>query len=1060
MIAGLTPVRGFYASSGLPPQQVPPTRVPGDPIGGNQVLGADCLSYLGSGGDVGVVNGVWENYAAYDWSGPDTCFGQIADKTVTLTSGQVVSQPLMMAFPPIYMDYGARWYATGGHGAPGTAGNPFGRLHFPPWMTAAGTYSITYQTPAGTWYEAPTYDGAFKTAMLQLIADAGARYSDNPQLVAVRVNAGLSYEVQPCCNGSCGSGAEDFTTVATAEEATITCDEYVTYIKDLMEAAYAAFPHQVILMQSCVSPCAGRSSKSLVSELMTDWHSRGMTRMGIGHNCVTADRADADERDGNVYADWRAFSAGPKLTSWGMPVAFEDAMYYPAGVDKASTFYWMAAAAAGAGGDIFSFMTSEFITAANINAYAWELDDWWWNADSRAWAILRDKEWPTFDYASGYGDSGYRGDFTKYLTLLNPADAAQVCEPGVRATAAAANAAAAGHLNYEGACLAVLPTPVGTQTAMDVTFNRQARGLAAGSTLLVAADTAWPYYGQTRTITGTVSYLDVGTDAFVVRYPNAVNASVSYTVTKTNTGHWVRAQFTGTAHLANVFNDPGYGDYFLSLTGVGGTSYLHEVFVDAAGAGTPLATPLPTATPGPYVSPTITPHPTATTAASRTPTPTGTPYTTPTPAYWWDSMEGTPPGNWAYWQPPVTGTPTPYYYWPTVVVDAVDHVDGAQSYRVSGLNCVGTGCAPKGGLTHPLSTPQPVGLFETSWYVHTWNDWFGQTQFAPIEGWGLKNASLERLWWVDANEVSNGLATLYLENVCSGVPSAALGAVGLDTWYTTQVAWSLGLGINDQTNITATFGIAGQPISTTATISCTNSQAATIYGITEVRAGVFDNYNYTMSTRPDVSIDDAWLVEDSLTTPTPAPTVVPATWPELACPNLAVALDGSLGEWAAVTPQTVISTTAVYTWPLTPTVTSLGGDFRCAHNGANIFFAGTITDTAVISPTGSVENGDAARVAVDGWADGLMRFLLDDHDLLVGSDGRVVDFGVYPILAMAVTTVTASGWQFEMSAPLASFEAGTAAGTVVGLTFGINDSVGGSTWAHVVTGGKVAGRLE
>jgi hypothetical protein len=600
--AALTPVVGFYASSGMPTEQIPPTRTASDLLDGNHSMGADCITILGNGGDQGYTTGVWEDENNYDWSIPDGCLTAVAAQTITLASGVVVSQPLMMFWPPSYMDYGARWTdSAGAHDPAGTGDNPYGRLHFPAWMEAAGTYSFTYTSTGGKLYQGPTFDGAFKTAMLEIIADGGARYTNNPQLVAIRANTGLAGETLPCCANNCGNG-ETFAAVEAGFDNTVTCAEYALYVKDIVEALYAAFPNQLILMQSCTSPCSSYTSKRLVSDLITEWSGEGKTRIGIGHNCVQPDSASADERTGNVYANWRNFSAGPTIDALGMPVAFEDANSYDTSTPRQQLMYWMALLAAGASGDIFSFMTP-ILTDGYINQYAWEVNDYWFGSDTRAWAIFRDREYPTLDYSTSYGDSGYIGDFTKHITVRNPQSAPQVCAPVVKATAVAANTAAASQLRVTPACPGVLPTPVSTALAMDASFNRQGRALVGGSELFLALDSAWSYYGSTRAVTVTLSYLDLGLDNLVVRYPNASNVSTAHTVRKTDTGLWLRATFSTTMKLSNVFDSLYYGSYALSIYNTSGMDYVHELFVDVTGIGT---------SPSPLVTPTSTPTPVAT----------------------------------------------------------------------------------------------------------------------------------------------------------------------------------------------------------------------------------------------------------------------------------------------------------------------------------------------------------------------------------------------------------------------------------------------------------------
>ena len=161
-------IPGLYLAWGSAANGVPPTREPGDPAGpGNEVFGLDCLTYLGSGGDVGV-NGVWERQQTINWSSVDYCISEAAKRTVTLPDGEVIPQPVILTLPSSYADAGSRWYQTDGHGAPGTEDNPFIRLHLPTWMQN-DTYRFTFQAPTGQWYQSIRYGGDFKARMIELM---------------------------------------------------------------------------------------------------------------------------------------------------------------------------------------------------------------------------------------------------------------------------------------------------------------------------------------------------------------------------------------------------------------------------------------------------------------------------------------------------------------------------------------------------------------------------------------------------------------------------------------------------------------------------------------------------------------------------------------------------------------------------------------------------------------------------------------------------------------------------------------------------------------------------
>lgn len=184
-------IPGLYLAWGSPQNAIPPTRQPGDPAGvGNQLMGLDCISYLGSGGDVGA-QAVWDNRAAINWSAYDDCIAQAAQRTVRLPTGEVIPQPVILTLPSTFSDTGSRWYRTSGHGAPGSADNPYMRLHLPPWMQN-DAYRFTFTAPSGNVYQSIRYGGEFKQRMIEFIQAAGLRYAGNSQIAAIRVAVGGS----------------------------------------------------------------------------------------------------------------------------------------------------------------------------------------------------------------------------------------------------------------------------------------------------------------------------------------------------------------------------------------------------------------------------------------------------------------------------------------------------------------------------------------------------------------------------------------------------------------------------------------------------------------------------------------------------------------------------------------------------------------------------------------------------------------------------------------------------------------------------------------------------
>jgi hypothetical protein len=473
------------------------------------------------------------------------------------------------------------------------------------------------------------------------------------------------------------------------------------------------------------------------------------------------------------------------------------------------------------------------------------------------------------------------------------------------------------------------------------------------------------------------------------------------------------------------------------------------------GTAAPTATTGPTATAGLYLSPTPTPPITATGAPSGTPSPTRTPTAThtafPQATVWAPGEADAPEGFTAY-----------------AAAGAVTGIITTTASFVSGLSAWEWRAGDGGGF--------PAGWMRNTWAVPT----------AYVAYAATPDKSL--LFSFDIQMVETPTAAkIELLSEWSGGSAGAMilsYSKGLTLpWQLTtedgggRYDWAMTDGAWHRVDIYADQQVAGYAATKTPEagelpfrLKVDGTPIPTPTGAPPSWAAdafAWDGWKwYYINDGPfmfrtdniSLSIGDC---DGSCITPTPAPVPMAPLWPELACPALAVTVDGATTEWSAVVPYTLTLATAGYSWPITPTVPAgLTGVYRCAHSGALLYLSGVITDATVVSPTGTLENGDAARVVLDGLADGDFRHLLDDHDVLIGSNGAVRDFEFYPIGATAVVSATASGWQWELSIPLATLEASTATGAVVGLTFGYHDSEGGATWAHVLTGEKRAGRLE
>jgi len=210
------------------------------------------------------------------------------------------------------------------------------------------------------------------------------------------------------------------------------------------------------------------------------------------------------------------------------------------------------------------------------------------------------------------------------------------------------------------------------------------------------------------------------------------------------------------------------------------------------------------------------------------------------------------------------------------------------------------------------------------------------------------------------------------------------------------------------------------------------------------------------------------------------------------CATLQPTVDGSLAEWAAVTPITLNADTGTVTSPFitvtpggptatptatrgagtptftpaptatrifapTPAVDEFTADFYCAYNGAgDLYLAGAITDTAIVTPTGWLLDGDLAEITLDMLSDGFRQPGVDDHSITIAPDGRVYDFVVRPLDAETATTVGAAAWAFELRIPATAHGLpGLGSGDMAGVTWTYYDRVSaGASWRAKLTTAK------
>ncbi len=634
----LNVVPGAYVAWSLPEYAVPPTRSPDDPLyPGHHILGLDCLTYLDQ---------VWPVENSISWASYDRCLNALERRKVKLPDGREVPQPMILTLPPSFMDPGGS----------GTARDPFIKLIGPAWMLN-DTYRVRFQTADGKWYQTWRYDQAFTDAMVRLIRAAAERYDRHPGVSLVRLYVGFQGENQPvrACEpwwpGSPDCGAQQ--EVLPAAEKVVSCATYTTFVRRLALAAGEAFAHKPVAVMMSVQPCANLSGTIHRWELF-DQNLRPLP-VGYVNAGLQPDRPDAMEAPDKRWAGWRLYSTGQTIAAWGAPYVAEYAENPSGGSvgaqDRSQYMYWNTLMAAGSGA---RWVLHHPAWQGYDSAPMWEVVDYWLNSPARAWLVFRDREYPTFEYSPEDGNSGWIGDFARYLILLNPQDAPQACAPEVQATAQAANTAVAKWQRVTPACPGpLLPTPAITPAStpspgadtLNRLFNRQARRLDPGRKLYIAASENWQGFGTIGQITVTVSYLDIGTTPFAVILPDGRGAEQVQAVPKQGSGLWKRFTWSQTAQVANLLDGSAF--MVIANPAAGQATYLHEVFVDLGNndpeipflpvtptvfvpTSVPPATSTPSASPSPLPLATRTPTASATLSPTRTSTPTAT--RTPTPS--------------------------------------------------------------------------------------------------------------------------------------------------------------------------------------------------------------------------------------------------------------------------------------------------------------------------------------------------------------------------------------------------------------------------------------------
>ncbi len=555
------PVGGLvFVAWSAPENAVPPLRPTYDPLfkaGARYPLGLESIEYLDNiwGTAPSGCGAVTCTNYNINWAPYDSDILAAAAYTVTLSSGQVISQPFSLAIPPQWL---VNDNARGGNG---TFSAPFGDRYLPGWLLSySQAFTYMHGAASDVYWGIKYGDPTFKARLKNLITEAGCRYDSltpaagcvgitpTPAAVnavaLVRVLVGVDGESQPVGHAAwAGAGGSQNGLMYAHQDSVASCTDYQTFVRELCETAKTAFPHKPVVCMVGPTPCGGWYGYEFRRQLWDDpssgWHVASPTRtIGYSGNAIAPDYQYAEEAPGFSFRPWFYYRSADTVSGYGDPVAFEWwANANVGGYDPYQSLYWPFLSGANWKGD---FLLPNSTYNPYRTTFAWDVIDYWLGGyEDRGWVIFRDAEYRNYITNDGYRDispQGGRGPYGGHLTVLTPTVYPQYCSQAVIAEEASKAPVAAATTVWRPCNLSgsphYLPTPKATFqpdyspnptsdfNMMQRLFNRQALAIDPASSMAIKADPGWTHYGATQPLRVTVSYMDIGSGQLCGFHPH------------------------------------------------------------------------------------------------------------------------------------------------------------------------------------------------------------------------------------------------------------------------------------------------------------------------------------------------------------------------------------------------------------------------------------------------------------------------------------------------------------------------------------------------------------
>ncbi len=203
---------------------------------------------------------------------------------------------------------------------------------------------------------------------------------------------------------------------------------------------------------------------------------------------------------------------------------------------------------------------------------------------------------------------------------------------------------------------------------------------------------------------------------------------------------------------------------------------------------------------------------------------------------------------------------------------------------------------------------------------------------------------------------------------------------------------------------------------------------------------------------PDVADAPVADPSDAGFAPDSAPALPDAALPEkgsLRCARTTVApaLDGTMGEWAAVPVESFAMASAAQLVDQTAGyVASMSVTFQCLHDAQNLYFAIRVQDDNLLVNSMQLYDDDAVHLYLDARGDATGAFGADDHELVIRSDAMYRDYGPVAIVSLfgSIVSYAASTDDFDIEIGIAksSLGADSPLPARLGFDLGISDDDG------------------